>query len=391
MTALHCVAVAVSGGADSLYALARLSQQVPKVIALHGLFLPYGEQPSPEGGATEGHIAARTAPGVPATGEHNPSDSTPVTDDSALTGLRTACARLGVELHVIDIRAAFDTAVVLPFLQAYLDGHTPNPCAHCNAQIKFGALWEAARALGADTLATGHYAALEQHPVYGLGLRQGQDEHKDQSYFLSLVPMEHLRHALFPLAHQRKAEAIAYVHSLGLQVPVPKESQDICFVPQNLDKGYRTFMQTQASQRGLTLGATGPMCLPDGRTVGRHQGLWQYTQGQRRGLGVAHSEPLYVTGKDRHTNTLYLGTHADCQTQDCHTAPANLLVAPELWPQDLRVRIRYRQHTAPATVRLHTNNRLHIHFAEQQQASASGQIATIYDTEGFVLAGAVIV
>lgn len=360
MTGFTSVAVAVSGGADSLYALARLSQQYPKVMALHGLFLP-PERPDSPSSASDPQYA-----------------------------LRTACDQLGVALHVVDLRAAFDAAVVRPFLQAYLDGHTPNPCAHCNARIKFGALWKAAKALGADALATGHYAALEQHPRYGYSLRQGSDSSKDQSYFLSLVNKNSLQHALFPLAHQHKAAAIAYVHSLGLSVPMPKESQDICFVPHHLQDGYRTFMQSQALQRGLHLGTEGPMRLPDGRTVGRHQGLWQYTQGQRRGLGVAHSEPLYVTGKDIANNTLLLGARADCLMRSCQTAPANLLVDPALWPDQVQVRVRYRQNNAPATVHVQADQSLHIHCEEKQQASASGQIAAIYDAEGFVLAGAVI-
>lgn len=367
MTGFTCVAVAVSGGADSLYALARLSQQYPKVIALHGLFLPFEN-------ATE--IPCENTP--PAGSTLNPQEA-----------LRKACLKLGVALHVVDLRAAFDAAVVRPFLQAYLDGHTPNPCAHCNAHIKFGALWEAAQALGADALATGHYAALEHHPRYGYSLRQGCDNNKDQSYFLSLVDKGSLQHALFPLAQQHKKEAVAYVHSLDLSVPIPKESQDICFVPQHLQDGYRSFMHNQARQRGLQLGAEGPMRLPDGRTVGRHHGLWQYTQGQRRGLGVAYAEALYVIGKDIANNTLLLGTKADCLMRSCQTAPANLLVAPDLWPEQVQVRVRYRQKNAPATVHVRADQSLQI-YCQEQQASASGQIVTVYDNEGFVLAGAVL-
>lgn len=358
MTACGCVAVAVSGGADSLYALARLSREYDKVFALHGLFWP----PETDAPAELAHGAA----------------------------LRQACDRLGVKLHVVDLRAAFDSAVVLPFVEAYRQGHTPNPCAHCNAHIKFGALWEAAQGFGADTLATGHYAAREQHPVYGIALRQGQDSTKDQSYFLSLVAKDRLERALFPLAQQRKADALAALQALGLQVPVPKESQDICFVPQELQGGYRTFLCFQAERRGLKLGGSGPMRLPDGTLVGRHQGLWNYTQGQRRGLGVAYAEALYVTGKNIETNTLLLGVKDDCLMQQCRTHSANMLVPPALWPETLHVRVRYRQHNAPATVEVQPDNSLHIHFDTPQQASTSGQIATLYDPQGFVLAGAVI-
>lgn len=369
-----CVAVAVSGGADSLYALTQMRQQARKVIAVHGLFLPPSCTPNSTPNCTPNCAHDTAAP----------------LQSPAVQGLQAACAHLGVELHVLDFRAAFDAAVVAPFMHAYLSGNTPNPCAHCNAHIKFGALWDAARTIGADALSTGHYAALVPHPVYGLALQQGQDSTKDQSYFLSLVPLEALRHAIFPLARERKSEAIAFLQQQGLTIPLPKESQDICFIPSSLDKGYRTFMHDQAAQRGLSLGNHGPMCLRDGRVVGEHKGLWQYTQGQRKGLGVAHSEPLYVIAKDSLSNTLLLGPKDECAMQACSTERANLLVAPELWPREVLVRVRYRQTNAPATVDIQADTSLHIRFAEQQQLSATGQIATVYDAEGYVLAGAVI-
>lgn len=380
----QCVAVAVSGGADSLYALSQMRQKARKVIALHGLFLPASVQDD----AAQARIAPSSphAPSVPDTRPPCPPKNPP----SPVAGLQKACDHLGVELHILDLRTTFDTAVVAPFMRAYLDGHTPNPCAHCNAHIKFGALWDAARNLGADALATGHYAALVPHPAYGLALQQGQDTAKDQSYFLGLVPMDALRHAIFPLAQQRKSEAIAFLQQQGLEIPLPKESQDICFIPSSLDKGYRTFMTSQAMQRGLDLGARGPMRLADGSTVGEHQGLWHYTQGQRKGLGVAYREPLYVVGKNKATNTLLLGTKDACHMQGCTTSKANILVEPDVWPREVLVRVRYRQRNAPATVEVTADNKLNIRFAEQQDLSATGQIATVYDAQGCVLAGAII-
>lgn len=398
----QCVAVAVSGGADSLYALSQIRLKARKVIALHGLFLP----PRPQDAVAHAS-AAQSAPHDPPVlgappdpsapsdphAPHNPSSTsraTPPNPPNAVAGLQKACDQLGVELHVLDLRTTFDDAVVAPFMRAYLDGHTPNPCAHCNAHIKFGALWHAARNLGADALATGHYAALVPHPAYGLALQQGQDHTKDQSYFLGLVPMDVLRHAIFPLAQQRKTEAIAFLQQQRLEIPLPKESQDICFIPSSLDKGYRTFMTSQAIQRGLSLGTHGPMRLADGSIVGEHQGLWHYTQGQRKGLGVAYREPLYVVGKDKTTNTLLLGTKDACHMQGCTTSRANIVVEPDLWPSKVLVRVRYRQRNAPATVEIGADDSLTIRFAEQQDLSATGQIATVYDAQGCVLAGAVI-
>lgn len=345
------VAVAVSGGADSLYALSTLKVQGYEVLALHGRFLP-------------------------------PMDSRadPVPD------LRAVCAALSIPLHVLDMADIFDTAVIRPFVDAYASGCTPNPCARCNAHIKFGALLDAAAALGARRLATGHYAGLADHPRYGLSLRQGADAAKDQSYFLALVPRKRLERTLFPLAGVTKKAAVAALEAQGLTVPLPVESQEICFVP---DDDYRAFLLSQSHARSIPLPGPGPMLLRDGRRVGRHQGLWQYTEGQRRGLGVAWSEPLYVAGKSRENNALLLGTRNELGMRGCRTASANLLAPPELWPDRLLARVRYRQREAPAAVNL-TNGRLHIRFEESQTPSAPGQIAVVYDADGVVLAGGVI-
>ncbi len=345
------VAVAVSGGADSLYALCALKEQGHDVLALHGRFLP-------------------------------PADDHP----DPTPDLRRVCAGLGIPLHVPDMTEAFDEAVIRPFVEDYTAGHTPNPCARCNARIKFGALLDAATMLGARRLATGHYAGLTRHPVYGLSLRRGADAAKDQSYFLALVPGERLKRALFPLADVTKKAAVAALEKRGLAVPLPTESQEICFVPND---DYRTFLLSQSRARRISLPGPGPMLLRDGRRVGRHQGLWQYTEGQRRGLGVAWSEPLYVTGKSRENNVLLLGTRDELGMRGCRTGAANLLVAPELWPDRLLARVRYRQREMPAAVSV-TNGCLHIRFEEPRTPSAPGQIAVVYDADGVVLAGGVI-
>lgn len=343
------IAVAVSGGADSLYALSALKAQGYDVLALHGRFLP-GDDVDP----------------VP--------------------GLRDACAALDVSLHVLEMGEIFEANVVRPFAEAYAAGSTPNPCARCNARIKFGALLDAALALGAERLATGHYAGLMHHPVYGGVLRQGADAAKDQSYFLSLVPQERLRRAIFPLAEITKTAAVAALEKQRLNVPLPAESQEICFVPRD---DYRAFLERRDREQQISLPGAGPMLLRDGRRIGRHQGLWRYTEGQRRGLGVAWSEPLYVIGKDLDDNALLLGTREDLGMRFCRTGPANLLVPPELWPDRLLARVRYRQRNMPATAEIR-NGRLHICFEEPQMPCAPGQIAVVYDTDGVVLAGGII-
>lgn len=280
------IAVAVSGGVDSLCALLRLSREGHEVLALHGLFLP---------------------------------DAT--ADGPTPDGLRAACRKLGLEFHIADLRDRFRQDVMEPFAAAYARGETPNPCALCNQSIKFGALQDAAAALGADLLATGHYARLAPAAEYNADwaatlpaspgrppvmLAAGADAAKDQSYFLALVPPRRLQRALFPLERRTKAESVAEVAAAALATPVPDESQEICFIPASED-AYRDFLRRRWAAQGLPVPPEGPVMLEDGREIGRHHGLWQYTEGQRKGLGIAWSEPLYVLRKDRKRNILFVG------------------------------------------------------------------------------------
>ena len=338
------VAVAVSGGMDSLYALISLHEQGLAAFALHARMLP------PKPGA----------------------DPVP--------GLERACARLGLPLHVVDVHEAFAGLVVRPFAEEYAAACTPNPCAWCNARVKFGLLLDAARALGAEHIATGHYAAWTGHPVYGAALRRGVDSHKDQSYFLAMVPRERLAAALFPLAAHSKTALAAELAARGHDVPLPRESQEICFVP---DDAYRPFLQ----QQGVALSGPGPVELADGRIITRHEGLWRYTEGQRKGLGIAWSEPLYVLGKNTARNALLVGTRDELMVSGCTAASLNELVPRALWPGELYVQTRYRQRAVAASV-TPAGDVLTVCFSTEQTPAAPGQILVIYDAGGWVLAGA---
>ncbi len=345
-------AVAVSGGQDSLYALLALRDAfgASAVFAVHARFRRE-------------------------------------TDSAVESGLAAVCKKLDVAFHIVDLRDQFHALVVRPFAESYARGETPNPCAHCNRRLKFGLLLDEARKLGAEKLATGHYADFTEHPRYGVVLRRGADPGKDQSYFLALTPAGRLRAAFFPLGTMQKKHVREALEQRGMPVPAPGESQEICFVPHD---DYRAFLRTT----GIRLPEGGPMETGEGLVVGRHQGLWQYTEGQRRGLGVSWTEPLYVVGKDRARNALLLGTAAELKVGRCVAAEINLLVPPELWPNDLFVRIRYRQSAVPADVRIQgpasASARMLIRFHTPQLPAAPGQIAVVYDAEGCVLAGAVL-
>jgi len=339
------LAVAVSGGGDSLAALLRLRDAGHEVLALHGQFLP----------------------------EH---------DQHAAQGLAEACARLGVPLHLLDLRAEFEALVAGPFAAEYLAGRTPNPCARCNAAMKFGLLLDHALTLGAEGLATGHFAAAGPHPVYGWVLSRGADPVKDQSYFLSLVSGERLRRARFPLAEVSKAEARAELETRGETPPLPRESQEICFVPGD---DYRAFLATRIGE----LPGPGAARLPDGTRVGAHQGLWRATIGQRRGLGLSWREPLYVLDKDIAQNILVVAPREALLAASFEAGEVNLLVDLALWPENVLVQTRYREAAKPARVEL-SGGVLRVCFDEPQVRPAPGQVAAVYDVAGAVLAGAVI-
>ncbi len=337
------IAIALSGGADSLMSLLLLREAGAEVMAVHALFLP-----SPE--------------------------------EALLEGLRSTCSALEVPFDVIDLRAEFEELVVAPFVRAYLDGLTPNPCAACNPAIKFGLLLDRVRSLGAGRLATGHYARLEDRP-WGPALFRGLDPAKDQSYFLSRVPRERFGRVVFPLAEWTKDRVRLALAERGLTPPAGRESQEVCFIPAD----YRDFLRG----RGVRLGGPGPIALADGRVVGRHEGLWNHTLGQRKGLGVAWSEPLYVTGKDFAGNRLLVGPKPEAMARGCRTERPNLLCPPEAWPDEVLVQTIYRQRPEMARVSVDEGG-MTVVFPGPRPIPTPGQVAAVYSADGQVLAGAVI-
>lgn len=340
------IAVAISGGTDSMFALLSLKEQGYRVFALHAHFLPRS-----------------------------------VEREQALSAM---CEELDVPFHAVDLNEEFEQHVVKPFLDEYAHARTPNPCALCNARMKFGALWREAARLGADQIATGHYAVLHNHPVYGRVLARGHDPNKDQSYFLSLVPAQSLARAVFPLGEWTKEAVKADLARRKLVPPYPSESQEICFVP---DDDYRAFLL----QRKAKLTGSGPIITTDGELAGTHQGLWQYTEGQRRGLGIAWRAPLYVVGKKLEENTLIVGEKTSVTSEGCVVEHLNLLVATEFWPAELLVRIRYRQKPVPASVTVSPDgSSMTVRFETPAVPPAAGQICCVYDGEQNVLGGGII-
>ena len=340
------VAMAVSGGADSLLSMVLLKESGANIVAVHGCFL--GKEKA----------------------------------EVAVTGLEKRCAELDVPLHVFDLTAEFDRLVVEPFVQEYLKGNTPNPCALCNPEIKFGVLYKAAQNLGCDLLGTGHYVRIAEDANYGKVLSRGADMGKDQSYFLSLVPHESVLNAVFPLGAHSKDQTYAELDKRGVQIPLPSESQEICFVP---DDDYRQFL----IDRKVKLPGPGVAVLSDGTKVGKHKGLWRYTQGQRRGLGISWKAPLYVLDKDMKRNQLIVGPREELDAEGCVADNFNFLVDFERWPETVFIQTRYRQRSKPARA-AQVGSSIKFDFIEPHSRPTPGQIVAVYTEEGAVLGGGII-
>ncbi len=356
------LAAAVSGGVDSLCALLLAVRAGREVRALHARLADPGDaQALAEARRTEDRLGR-------------------------------ACAALGAALHVVDLRERFASLVARPFARAWAEGLTPNPCTLCNRRVKFGLFLDEAARLGCAGLVTGHYVRLDHaHPYRGTAplLGPADDARKDQSYFLGLVPRPRLARAAFPLAPFQKDRVRAMVAAAGLEVPQPRESQDVCFVPRGKG-GYRDAVAALDPEAAARLSGAGDIVeAASGRVVGRHQGLWRYTEGQRQGLGVAWSEPLYVVGKRAVDNVLLVGGRSLAMTGRADLSHVNFMVDPDELPRVCLVRLRYRQPPVPARVEA-TEAGLRLHLGEPVFMSAPGQTGVVLDAARRVLAAGVI-
>ncbi len=338
------VGVALSGGADSLLALCLLMEQGYEPHAVHASFL----------------------------------GTSPWEEDlrQALAGI---CNDLNVPLHCVNMEQVFAQEVILPFVQACALGLTPNPCAWCNRRIKFRALAEEIRSMGLQYIATGHYAQVRWDCDDPPGLFRGMDAGKDQSYFLALVDQSILQNTLFPLAAWNKEAVHRALARRELGPVQSRESQEICFIPGN---DYREFLAAQ----DVALPGPGDIVDTGGKVLGRHQGLHRYTLGQRRGVGIAHSEPLYVVDKDLGANRLIVGPRSQLRADSCRVRLVNSWVESAKWPEEVWVQTNYRQAARSARIRLQ-DQELNIHFEQPCVPPAPGQIAVLYSPQGRVLGG----
>ena len=291
---------------------------------------------------------------------------------------RRVAEQLGIPFYVVNFQEQFAEKVVAPFVADYLAGRTPNPCVLCNREIKFAALLSRARELGAAYLATGHYARIaaaeEGRPIQML---RGRDPGKDQSYFLFAMTQDQLRATLFPVGELKKSQVRARAGQAGLKVKDKPESQEICFVDQG---HYSEFVRARLGPEGLN--GAGEIVDLEGKVLGRHEGIFRYTIGQRKGLKISAKEPLYVIALDAKENLVQVGPeaalyHRRVMVRDLHWIAG----VPVSSAEEVQVKIRYQAPAEPARVEAAGGNRWQICFSEPQRAITPGQAAVLYQGE----------
>ncbi len=302
---------------------------------------------------------------------------------------RRAAWAIGIRHYVLNLEEEFRRDVVRPFVGAYLAGETPIPCSACNTKVKFATLWDRARALGCEAVATGHYARGGCDAATGRAiLRKGRDPAKDQSYFLYDLSEEQLAGARFPVGELTKEEVRARARAARLPNADKEESQEICFVPPGTRAG--EFVAQHAAGLGFEAPPrAGVLVDTAGARVGEHAGHFRYTIGQRRGIGVAATERLYVLEVDARENRVVVGPEAELAGRSAVLADVRLSAAAPAGPFRAGVRIRHRAAETPATVTPGSGGTARVEFDSPVRAIAPGQSCVFYEAD-LVLGGGVI-
>jgi tRNA-specific 2-thiouridylase len=286
---------------------------------------------------------------------------------------RRVAESLGIRFYVANYTEQFRREVMEPFADAYLAGRTPIPCVACNRRFKFHHLLERARAFGATSVATGHYARLEDDGSGGRRLLRGQDEGKDQSYFLFDLGQEQLAHACFPLGSLTKDQVRERARGLGLATAEKPESQEICFVP---DGDYAAIVE---ALRPDSLPGEGDVVDGDGRVLGRHSGVHRFTVGQRRGLGVSAARPLYVTQLDPITNQVTVGGVDELESAGAWIDAVSWVAGtPPAESIEASVRVRHRDEARAAKIEPGAGATAQVRFDQPVRAVTPGQAAVFY-------------
>jgi tRNA-specific 2-thiouridylase len=302
----------------------------------------------------------------------------------AIEDAKKVAYKLGIPHYVVNFRDIFAQKVIADFCQEYSLGRTPNPCIRCNQYIKFDAFLEKAKALGADFVATGHYARIERDGAGGRYLlKKGVDWRKDQSYVLYTLTQEQLRHTLLPIGNFTKEQVRKIAGELKLSVAAKPESQEICFIP---DDDYPKFLMEHVAAAVKP----GPILDRQGSTLGKHRGILFYTIGQRKGLGISAKEPLYVTAIVQEKNAIVVGSKQEVYGTELIASGLNWISLTRLkQPIIARAKIRYLHKEADAEIIPVDGDRVRVTFKEPQMAITPGQAIVFYD-EDTVIGGGTI-
>ena len=300
---------------------------------------------------------------------------------------RSVCARLGFPFYVFNFVEEFSECVIDKFVRSYETGETPNPCIDCNRYLKFGRLYHKAVELGCECVVTGHYARVEYDEKNGRWLlKKSLNEAKDQSYVLYFMTQEQLAHTKFPLGEFPDKSAVRELAEQNGFVNAKKgESQDICFVP---DGDYSGFIRSYSGKSY----PEGDFLDGEGNVLGKHKGIINYTVGQRRGLGISYSEPLYVRGKSVPDNTVILGTERELYANELTACDFNWisLERPPETPIEVGVRTRYHAKEARAKVFANSDGTVTVRFEQPQRAISPGQAVVLYDGDIVVGGGKIV-
>jgi tRNA-specific 2-thiouridylase len=375
MTERATIAVAMSGGVDSSTVAALLVQAGGSVV---GLTLQLWNQR---------RLAGRE--GIP----EEPKAGRCCSLDDVYDARRVA-EHLGIPYYVVNQEARFEQDVVRPFVAEYLAGRTPIPCSLCNNHLKFDQLLQTARSVGASRIATGHYAVNEFDPTRDSGrgrwiLKRPADRAKDQTYFLFGLTQEQLARTLFPLGRLTKPEVREIARRQGLALSEKPDSQEICFIPGG---DYKQFLAAYLDEQGQPMPETaGELVDSNGHVLGRHDGIFNFTVGQRKGLGISSPTPLYVLNIDPVTHRVTVGADEELATRTLRARDLNWISIPALTgPMRVKIKIRHRHEPAWATLEPAGTEEVLATFDEAQRAVTPGQSAVFYDDDDVIGGGWIV-